>query len=853
MEGRKANPPELLAPAGSPGALVAAVNAGADAVYLGGKSFGARMYAANFSPEELEAAVAYAHQRMAKVYVTLNILLHDHELTEAARYLVSLYSAGVDGVLVQDPGVAALARELVPGLPLHASTQCTLTDEDGLLWARMAGFERVVLARELSLAEIDRLLAIPVPDRPGIEIFVHGALCYAYSGQCLLSSVIGGRSGNRGRCAQPCRKPYRLVTGTEGPSGRIEGLAPVETPGPFLLSTKDLCLLGSLREIVARPIDALKIEGRMRSDEYVAIVVSRYRRAIDDLVAGRGRPADQDEEDLAVMFSRGFTGGYLSGECGPDLMGRDRPDNRGLFLGRITGADRRGLRVLARAKTVPLEGDGLVGVDCCSDQRSGFILRNNAVPDGPYLVIPQETGCRPGMDLYLTRSVRLEREAEQIIARQGPPGKLPLDIDLALTLEHDRPPVITGTLTLRGGDPVRLVLEAGFVPEPATGRPTPAGDIERQVRKTGGTVFRVRDFSLSSPGDLFLPLGLLNQFRRDFLGVFEKEILARSLPQDEDVRLAAERLDRELGRLSREPGPRELRIPDLAVICDDAKGAEAALAAGCGTVYLEPEPVPGLTAPLLLDALGSAKGEGLVAWKWPQAVPVGFSAAVRPLLPLLRKAGLREVMVDGAGSALAIRRSAPGIGISGGSGLNIFNHRSVLALSDLFDAFTLSPELSGQGIGGLAARVPDTRVAVLVQGSTGAMVTADNLGELVPEADQGPGRRYGLVDQTDRLFPFRSDALGRTTISNAAELCLLDHLPILARAGVDRVLIDARGRGAAYTGRMTALYVEALSDTEWLRSGDDRAGLIGRIKPWIRELAHGGISSGPFLRGLRED
>ena len=211
----------------------------------------------------------------------------------------------------------------------------------------------------------------------------------------------------------------------------------------------------------------------MRSAEYVAIVVSRYRRAIDDLVAGRGPPDAQDEEDMAVLFSRGFTGGYLSGECGPALMGRDRPDNRGLLLGRIIAADRRGLRVLARAKTVPRSGDGLVGVDCCSDQRVGFVLRTNAVSDGPDLVIPQETGCRPGMELYLTRSVRLEREAEQIIARQGPPGKLPFDIDLALTLEHDRPPVIAGALTFRDGSPVRLVREADFVPEPATSRPTP--------------------------------------------------------------------------------------------------------------------------------------------------------------------------------------------------------------------------------------------------------------------------------------------------------------------------------------------------------------------------------------------
>ena len=202
-------PPELLAPAGSPEALRAAVAAGADAVYLAGRRFGARHYAANFPDDELRSAVDYAHLHGVRVYVTVNTLVSDAELPDVVRYLLWLYEIGVDAVLVQDTGVAALAREVVPALPLHASTQMAIHNREGVSWAARKGLSRVVPARERTLPEIEGIAEVP---GSGVEVFAHGALCYSYSGQCLLSSVIGGRSGNRGMCAKPCRKPYRLVT-----------------------------------------------------------------------------------------------------------------------------------------------------------------------------------------------------------------------------------------------------------------------------------------------------------------------------------------------------------------------------------------------------------------------------------------------------------------------------------------------------------------------------------------------------------------------------------------------------------------------------------------------------------------
>lgn len=318
--------PELLAPAGSPEAFRAAVAAGADAVYLSGRKFGARAYAQNFTGPEIEEAIAYAHARGVRGYITVNTLLHDRELAAVGEYLVWLYSIGADAVLIQDIGVAALAREVVPGLPLHASTQMTIHNADGVRWAAEMGFSRVVLARELSLDEINAIARSTKNTNIGLEVFVHGALCYCYSGQCLLSSVIGGRSGNRGMCAQPCRKPYTLVTGESDSYGRPVRLQDVPLPERYLLSPKDLCTVKDLERLVHSPVVSLKIEGRMKSPEYVATVVSTYRKALDAHAGSTAPEQDADMRTLALAFNRGFTKGYLLGQkcnCATERLSRN--------------------------------------------------------------------------------------------------------------------------------------------------------------------------------------------------------------------------------------------------------------------------------------------------------------------------------------------------------------------------------------------------------------------------------------------------------------------------------------------------------------------------------------------------
>ncbi len=297
---------ELLAPAGNFDCLIAAVQNGADAIYISGKSFGARSFANNFDHEELVQAMDYCHLRGVKVYVTVNTLIADDELEEVEKYLIFLNNIGTDAIIVQDLGVAELAKRVTPELPIHASTQMTIHNSEGVKALEEMGIKRVVLARELSVAEISK---ISKATNAELEVFVHGALCMCYSGQCLMSSIIGGRSGNRGKCAQPCRLPYSVNA---------------EKKSAFYMSLRDLCALENLEELKKAGAVSLKIEGRMKGAAYVAAVVKTYRKYIDN-------PHGVENEDIDLLnkiFNRGgLTNGYIIGKTGKNMFATDKPDN----------------------------------------------------------------------------------------------------------------------------------------------------------------------------------------------------------------------------------------------------------------------------------------------------------------------------------------------------------------------------------------------------------------------------------------------------------------------------------------------------------------------------------------------
>lgn len=314
---------ELLAPAGSFASLKAAVAAGADAVYMGGARFGARAYAQNADQDEMIAAIEYAHLHGCRLYMTVNTLFKDNELGELYEYLLPYYKAGLDGVIVQDLGALSFIREHFPGIELHASTQMTITSVYGAKELKRLGCCRVVPAREVSLEEIRRIY-----DETGmdIETFVHGALCYCYSGQCLMSSLIGGRSGNRGRCAQPCRLPYRVYE-------QENGTAVNKEDQKCVLSMKDLCTLDILPQILEAGVFSLKIEGRMKSPRYTAGVVRIYRKYLDRYLeyGSEGYYVEpEDKKELLDLFDRGgFTSGYYTRHNGRDMIAlKEKPEFR---------------------------------------------------------------------------------------------------------------------------------------------------------------------------------------------------------------------------------------------------------------------------------------------------------------------------------------------------------------------------------------------------------------------------------------------------------------------------------------------------------------------------------------------
>jgi putative protease len=867
--------PELLAPGGSPESFRAAVAAGADAVYLSGKRFGARRFAPNFTDKEIEEAVGYAHRRDVGVYVTINTLIHDRELTGIAEYLLWLYSIGVDAVLVQDTGIATLARDIVPALSLHASTQMTIHNTDGVRWAAERGFSRVVLARELSLEDISRIARETVGSGIGLEVFAHGALCYSFSGQCLLSSVIGGRSGNRGMCAQPCRKPYSLVTGDQDEFGRPTGLHEVPLPGRFLLSPKDLCTWANLPELVNSPVISLKIEGRMRSAEYVSIVVSTYRKALDAIAAGDTTGFLTAQQDLLLAFNRGFTSGYLFGERHGALMGRDAADNRGIFIGIVKEFNKRTgtVTVASTGGIVPRTGDGLHFINPRDPSReSGFSL--NTVPrlNGDEIIIRVPYPAEPGSMVYITSSVDLAHRAREIVDHPSPLLQHSVPLDLSVTVEPGGGLLLNGIIHTRKGKDLPFAYRSELCLVPARTHPVTRDQLGQQLIKTGDSPFSIQQVTIAYNGDMFAPLAMLNRARRAFLEQAEEVLKASFIPSSGCINGACRRWGDQQPAIAHQNSERRERSSSslaLSVYTDSVKNVRGAVEGGCDAVCFEPVFTDPFTSCCIHRSLQSLEIQIQAAYalcqdagvrficKLPKITPDSFIEALLRAMPGLSARGIHEYLVENYGAAYALIRTDQKPSLSGSAGLNIFNHLSVMALSGLAGQLTLSQELSGDEIRILirAARSRGslTRFALIVQGSSEAMVSEDCI--LQPWlgcSGKKPGTAafYGIMDTTGHIFPVRIDGECRTHIYNAVELCLIDHLPSIIESGIDEVVIDARGRSRNYAEETTRIYREAISLVRnGTRHDDDRFVLM---KDEIRRRSIGGITAGHYIRGLKE-
>ena len=494
---------ELLAPAGNFESLIAAIQNGADAVYIAGMRFGARANASNFDNEELIQAVNYAHERNVKIYVTVNIIINDDEIEDCIKYIDFLYNCDVDAVIVQDIGIADLISRYFPDFEMHASTQMSISNSiDGLFYKNM-GFRRLVVARENSIQEIE---SIKSSSDLEIEAFVHGALCLSYSGKCLFSFMQGGRSGNRGNCAQPCRMKYSLTSD--------KGIKLHENK--FVLSMKDLSTITNIKQIAGGCIDSLKIEGRMKRPEYVATVVRNYRKALDGIF--NDTVSDEElielENEIKYVFNREYTSGHILSTFPGKMVNLDSPKNKGVYLGKILDVDSKNKRLKIKLDDDLSKGDGL-----STGEFVGRIIHKKEIkdhaPKGEIIDIDFIGNAKIGDSIFKTYNSGVMSAAKESYKKEFVKTPLQFSIKIKnashpeICIQDDRNNKICYT-------------DTEYLIEEALNRPTDEETIIRQISKLESTPYFSETVNIDKDPTSVIPVSVLNKLRRESISLISE-------------------------------------------------------------------------------------------------------------------------------------------------------------------------------------------------------------------------------------------------------------------------------------------------------------------------------------------
>lgn len=782
---------EVLAPAGTYECFRAAINAGADAVYLGGSMFGARAFAGNFEEAELIKAIRTAHLYGRKVYLTVNTLLRNDELEKLVQYVKPYYEEGLDAVIVQDYGVFAVLREAFPGLDLHASTQMTITGKYGAQLLKDMGAARVVPARELSANEIRDIY-----DNVDVEIesFVHGALCYCYSGQCLLSSMIGGRSGNRGRCAQPCRLTYSA-------NGISE---------KYLLSPKDMCTIEAVPDILDAGVYSLKIEGRMKSPEYVAGVSYAYRKYVDMyLEKGRDgyRVEEQDIRQLMDLYNRGgFCKGYYYAQNDKSMMTFDRPNHQGIVIGNIKNGE-----LILSQEVNP--GDVLEFPDGSeyttpTGKKSGRLALPKGVLKNP----------KNGAAVYRTRNNELLGQLRA--------GYIDNDIKIPVRMEIFLKSGERACLKLLSGDKELVVY--GDVLEPSDKRPAVREDVVKQLKKLGGTVFSSDEGSIVTDiqGSPFVPVRLLNDLRRNALEKLESMLLSGYKRNHEYMKVQASmtagvlEADAAQENAAYKAGLTERRDysegqHDITVQVMNKEQLEAVLRTAHNNVsriYISTE-LSGIDGAIMMKGMVDEYNAGISANNRKIEVYMAMPYIFRDRAVTLFERKLEDVKAAGFDGMLI--RSPEELGYIRKKGLYELYAGRVVADYDVytynkaaFDEyirlgihdFTLSEELNAGQLRGLCRSVQDRNIYLekLVYGYLPLMVTAGCT--LKYTSKDKPCGRPGVYYLTDRkgkqLAALNSCSYCYNLIYNSVPEYLLDKPDEIRNMGVDALRLSFSIEGA---------------------------------------------------------
>ncbi len=641
---------ELLAPAGNYDALLGAVNAGADAVYLGGEQYGARAYADNFSRDEIISGIRLAHIYHKKIYLTINTLVKERELEGLYDFLLPFYEAGLDGVIIQDLGVLAYVRRYFPGLELHASTQMTLTGSEGVSFLKEYGVSRVVPARELSLEEIKDLKQTGAE----VEIFIHGAMCYCYSGQCLFSSILGGRSGNRGRCAQPCRLPYEINGGKEC----------------FPLSMRDMCTIDLLPELIESGVDSFKIEGRMKKPSYVAGVTAIYRKYIDQYYEkGSIHVSAQDRQLLSSLYIRSKIGdGYFHRHNGREMLTLESP---------------------AYSETDP------------------GILTEIA-------------------DRYVHA-----------------PEKVPVDAQIELC--SGKP----AKLSLRAKEAV-ITCEGEIVQE-AQKQPLQMEKIEQQIRKMGASLLKVQDIKVKTQGQVFLPIGAINELRRKTVLAMEDKLIAapsrEAVPYDPYVRPQKQRLQKGAGGES-------LRKP-LEVCVSTWDQFDQIIDRGLYRIYLDSRLF--LEKETLQKKLSLKKGNTQIYGSTPYIVREKDDKTLFDVRDAYKEQLIQGVLIRNLESLAILKDSIAKKDLELDYGVYVWNHEALDLLSDKASGICLPVELNkGEWEELITYGKQKMRLSAVVYGRLPMMITANCL-QKTSDGCRGKSGTVMLKDRYGKEFPVYHD------------------------------------------------------------------------------------------------
>ncbi len=778
---------ELLAPAGDWDCLRSAVANGADAVFFGVEKFNARARAHNFRMDELPDIMSFLHLYGVRGYLTFNILVFEEELEEAKQLMEACVDAGVDAAIVQDLGLVKLIREISPDFPIHGSTQMTITSPEAVEFTKPFDMEMVVLGRENNLKQIKQ---IGEQAKLPMEVFVHGALCVSYSGQCLTSEMWGGRSANRGECAQACRLPYDLmVDGVQKPMGDIA----------YLLSPKDLAALEIIPDLIEAGVSSFKIEGRLKTPEYVANVVSKYRKAIDRYFEGQNPlPTKEEMRELEQSFSRGFTYGFLKGTNNKQLVEGTYPKSRGVFVGRVKQILRDG--VLCELEAPLKRGDGIVfdAGDPTQKEEGGRIydLRRKGVKlegeaeGGAIEIIPGRhdvdlTRLHVGDRIWKTNDPHLDKRLRQTFETDKPYRTFPVNVKIT---GGEGQPLKTWWSDVKAGNTVFVESELDLVR--AEKRPMDETLFREQFGRLGGTIFELNKLDLFLNGEWIVPMRELNSIRRQAVELLEEE---RRRPRAYQKRKVDVYQDSPLN-LAAAPDRSKVR---LTALCRNLEQVHAVLETNVDFIYADFEFIKQF--PAAVEAVHAAGRK--IALAAPRIHMPGETGYFRNMLNLKPDA----VLVRNTGAVYYFMKhrwehpNEPQPEIIGDFSLNLANHKAVsLFVEAGLSKVTPSYDLNIQQMVDLLRRTDTSKLEVVIHQHmpmfhTEHCVYCTFLSEGTDYTNCGrpcEEHRVSLQDRVGMSHPVRVDEGCRNTVYNAIDQSGAEYLQHFMDLGVSTYRVE---------------------------------------------------------------